>query len=117
MSQPEANRAMRRLGARLLVGAIIVELAPLLLHKVSVPSTASTISAFFANEGAQQNALAKTLPNSATIATHAQCVRRWRNCPMWRTLWARAIAVKLSTQLTQTNLKGVFVAQHLTLHL
>ena len=44
------------------------ELTPLLLHKVSVPSTASTISGFLANEGAQQNALAKTLPSSATIA-------------------------------------------------
>ena len=89
-------------GGRLLPSS---ELAPLLLHKVSVPSTASTISAFFANEGAQQNALAKTLPRSATIATHAQCVRRWRNCPMWRTLRTRAIVVKLSTELPRWNPK------------
>ena len=92
------------------------ELTPLLLHKVSVPSTASTISGFLANEGAQQNALAKTLPSSATIATHAQCVRRWRNRPMWRTLWARAIAVKPSAELLRTNLQvRVRHATHATL--
>src|SRR5262249_51273138 len=69
------------------------------------PSTASRIAVFFANEGAQQNALAKTLPSKATIAIHAQGVRRWRNGPIPGTLWIGAIAVKRSARLSSKELK------------